>query len=70
MALEEREALALAREMRGLNPAMSGAIHSALGLGFKGVGQYARAREMHEQHRATCEELGTARGRRGRAATS
>ena len=57
-----REALALARELRGADPGLAGKIHGILGLGFRNVGEYARAREMHEQHRAICEALGDRAG--------
>ena len=58
----EPEALALARELRGADSGVAGKIHSILGLGFESVGQYARARELHEQHRAMCEALGDRAG--------
>ena len=46
MALE-REALALARELRGTDPGLAGKIHSVLGKGLCNVWEYARASEMH-----------------------
>ena len=58
----EQEALALARELRGASPAATSAILNALGLGFRETGDYGRARELHEQHRATCEALGDRAG--------
>jgi len=58
----EHEALALARELRGTDPGLAGRIHSALGLGLRNVGEYARAREMHEQDRAMAEALGDRTG--------
>ena len=58
----EHEALALAQELRGTDPGRAGATHGILGLGFQGVGQYARAREMYEQDRAICEALGDRAG--------
>ena len=58
----EKEALALARELRGADPGLAGKIHSVLGLGFHDVGDYGRAREQHEQHRAMCEALGDRAG--------
>ena len=58
----EREALALARELRGADPGLVGNIHSVLGNGYYGTGDYGRAREMHEQHRALCEALGDRAG--------
>ena len=54
----EREALALARDRRGADPGLAGAIHSNLGLGYYSTGDYGRACELHEQHRAICEALG------------
>ena len=54
----EQEALALARELRGPDPAATSAILSTLGLAFEATGEYARARELHEQCRALCEALG------------
>ena len=54
----EKEALALARELRGADPGLAGKIHGILGIGFESTGDYGRAREMHEQHRAICEALG------------
>ena len=44
------ETEALARDLRGAHPGMAGAIHGALGLGFKWVGQYARAIALHAEH--------------------
>ena len=58
----EHEALALARELRGADPGLAGKIHSVLGHGFHNVGDYGRAREMHEQDRAICEALGDRAG--------
>ena len=58
----EREALALVRELREVHPGNAGTIYSILGHGFKGTGEYARAREMHEQDRAICEALGDRAG--------
>ena len=58
----EQEALALAREIREVHPGNAGTIYSILGLGFDSVGEYARAREMHEQRRAICEALGDRAG--------
>ena len=57
MALEHA-ALALAQDLRGSHPDMAGAIHGALGRGFAGVGQYARALELHAEDKAINEELG------------
>ena len=45
-----------------MHPGNAATIYSILGLGFMGVGQYARARELHEQHRAICEALGDTNG--------
>ena len=38
----EKEALALARELRGADPETARAIHSVLGNGFLNVGEYGR----------------------------
>ena len=35
----------LVRELRGGNPAATGAIFNALGLGFQSAGDYVRTRE-------------------------
>ena len=61
MALEH-EAQALVRELRGTNPGLAGKINSVLGNGFQLTGDYVRSRELHEQHRAICEELGDSAG--------
>ena len=61
----EKEALALAQELRELrvaNPGLAGAILNALGLGFRNVGDYGRARELHEQDRAMAEARGDRAG--------
>ena len=58
----ETEALALARDLRGAHPEVAGAIHGALGLGFFGVGEYARAIALHEEHKAMAEALGDRAG--------
>ena len=58
----EQEALALARELRGTDPGLASMIHSVLGNGYLGTGDYARARELHEQARAICEALGDRAG--------
>jgi len=58
----EREALALARDLRGVQPHLAGAIHGVLGVGLDGVGQYARALELHAEHRAMAEALGDRAG--------
>jgi tetratricopeptide (TPR) repeat protein len=56
----ERTLLALARGRQDADPGsgLPGAIHGVLGQAFEGVGQYARACEMHEQHKAMAEALG------------
>jgi CHAT domain-containing protein/tetratricopeptide (TPR) repeat protein len=58
----EREALVLARDLRGVQPHLAGAIHGVLGVGLDGVGQYARALELHAEHRAMAEALGDRAG--------
>jgi tetratricopeptide (TPR) repeat protein len=58
----EREALALARDLRGGHPGVAGAIHGTLGRGFMGVGQYARALPLHAEHKAMAEALGDRAG--------
>ena len=65
----EREALALARDLRGADPGfagnihgLAGNIHGILGLGFENTGDYGRARELHEQCRAMAEALGDRAG--------
>jgi len=58
----EKEALALARELRGAVPSLAGTICSVLGLGFESTGDYGRARELHEQERAISEALGDRAG--------
>ena len=58
----EKEALALARELRGAQPAATNAILHALGLGFENTGEYGRARELHEQRKAMAEALGDRAG--------
>jgi len=58
----EKEALALARDVRGADPGLAGKILGVLGLGFEITGDYGRARELHEQHRAMAEALGDRAG--------
>ena len=58
----EKEALALARELRGAEPGLAGKVHSILGLAFRNVGDYGRARELHEQAKAMAEALGERAG--------
>ena len=60
----ERTLLALARGRQDADPGsgLPGAIHGVLGQAFEGVGQYARACEMHEQHKAMAEALGDRAG--------
>ena len=53
----EKEALALARELRGADPGLAGKILSVLGHGYISTGDYGRAREMYEQVRAIAEAL-------------
>ena len=55
----ERELLALATTVRG---AVAAALHGLLGNAFQGLGKYARAREMHEKHKAMAEALGDRAG--------
>ena len=55
----ERELLALATTVRG---AIAAAVHCMLGRAFQVLGKYARAREMHEKHKAICEALGDRAG--------
>jgi CHAT domain-containing protein/tetratricopeptide (TPR) repeat protein len=54
----EREAIALARNVREAHPFVASAIHCTLGHGFKGVGQYERALEQHAERKAMAEQLG------------
>ncbi len=58
----EHESLALARDVRVSHPRVAGTIHSMLGLGFMGVGQYARALAMHAEDKASSEALGETPG--------
>ena len=53
----ERELLALATTVGG-----AAALHGVLGNAFQGLGKYARAREMHEKHKAMAEALGDRAG--------
>jgi len=55
----EREILALATTVGG---AVAAAMHGALGDAFHGLGKYARAREIHEKHKAMAEALGDRAG--------
>ena len=54
----EGEALELATTVGGVHPALAAALYSQLGYAFQGLAQYARAREMHDQHKTISEELG------------
>ena len=58
----EKEALALAQELRGTDPGWASAILNMLGRVFRNVGDHGRARELHEQARAICEALGNRKG--------
>ena len=46
----EQEALALAGELRGADSETASAILNMLGLAFRNVGDYGRAREVHLAH--------------------
>ena len=58
----EHEALALARDVRDAHPRLADEIHGILGPGFHEVGQYARAVELHAEHKAISAELGDREG--------
>ena len=58
----EKEALALAQEMREMHPDNAGSIYGWLGNGYSNTGDYERARELHEQHKAMVEALGDRAG--------
>ena len=58
----EREALALARELRGADPGLAGKIHGILAFGLEKTEDYGRARELYEQQRVICEALGDRAG--------
>ena len=58
----ECEALTVAQDVRGANPGLAGMIHGVIGLGFYKVGQYARALELHAEHKAMAEALGDRAG--------
>jgi tetratricopeptide (TPR) repeat protein len=58
----ETEALALVRDLRSADPGAAGAIHGVLGLGFEGVGQYARALALLAEAKAISEALGDRAG--------
>ena len=48
LALLEREGEALARDVRGKDPSTAARIHSILGNGLHGIGEYERAILRHE----------------------
>jgi len=54
----EAKALALAEKLRNSDLEMAGFILNLIGLSHDRTGSYARACELHEQHRAICEALG------------
>ena len=58
----EKEALALARELRGADSETASAILNMLGVAFQKTGDYGRARELLEQERAMAEALGDRAG--------
>jgi tetratricopeptide (TPR) repeat protein len=62
VAALEQEALTLARELRGTDSFLAGAILNMLGIAFKETGDYEQARELHEQHKAMAEALGDRAG--------
>jgi len=57
-AAMDSEVLAIAREVQGDWPQLAAEVHEVLGLCYFSTGDYGRARELHEQHRAMCEALG------------
>jgi len=62
VAVLENEALALAREVRGVDPGFAGNIYSLLGCAFYENGDYGRAREIYEYDRAILEAQGDRAG--------
>ena len=52
IAALEREALALARDVRGASPSLAGGIHSMLGTAYQSLADFSRAIEYHTQHLA------------------
>ena len=58
----EAKALALAEKLRNRDLEMAGFILNLIGLSHDRTGSYARACELHEQHRAICEALGDRAG--------
>jgi tetratricopeptide (TPR) repeat protein len=65
IAALEREALALARDVRGVDPGMAGAIHSTLGNAYNSLGDFSKAIEYHTQHLAIANEVGDWAGEGG-----
>ena len=62
IAALEREALALARDVRGAHPSLAGVIHSMLGNAYRKLGDFSRAIEHHTQHLAIAKEVGDRAG--------
>ena len=60
IAALEREALALARDVRGAHPSLAGVIHSMLGIAYGSLGDFSRAIEHHTQRLAIAKEIGRA----------
>ena len=62
IAALEREALALARDVRVAHPSLAGVIHSMLGNAYRSLGDFSLAIEYHTQDLAIAKEGGDRAG--------
>ena len=66
IAALETEALGLARDVRGVDPGLAGAIHSMLGNAYDSLGDFSQAIKYHTQDLEIAKEVGNRAGE-GRA---
>ena len=62
IAALETEALGLARDVRGVDPGLAGAIHSMLGNAHMSLGVFSQAIKYHTQHLEIAKEVGSRAG--------
>ena len=62
IAALERETLALARDVRGVDPGMAGAIYSTLGNAHDSLGDFSQAIKYHTQDLEIAKEVGDRAG--------
>ena len=62
IAALETEALGLARDVRGVDPGLAGAINSMLGNAHHSLGDFSEAINYHTQHLEIAKEVGDRAG--------